>query len=152
MKKKRIWHFFIIIICFISLIFSDFQEQVVGNSMYPLLEDGDWIFIKKPVFDIKKGDIIIFRTKGVKGKIIKKVVGIPGEKVEIKEGQLIISGTVVVDNVKCEDSTYVLKKNEFYVLGEKLETSIDSRSFGPVYRKRIIGKALFRYWPFRKLN
>lgn len=144
---KRIWHFIVAIICLSILFLSDFQDRVVGNSMLPELQDGDWLFVKKPIFKIEKGDIVIVNTKNIKkGKIIKRVIGVPGEEVIIKNGQLSVSGIRYADTEK-EDSVIQLKKNEFFILGDNIDVSIDSRHFGTVNRSQILGKVVFRFYP-----
>lgn len=132
------------------LIFSDFQERVVGNSMQPTLEDGDWLIIEKPVFKIEKGDILIVDTKKLKkGKIIKRVIGTPGEEVIIKHGQLFVSGIRYADTEQ-EDCTIKLKENEYFLLGDNADVSIDSRHFGVIKRGQILGKVIARFYPRQK--
>jgi signal peptidase I len=139
--------------------------KVEGTSMMPALVDQERIFINKFVYrfgigDIQRGDMVVFwfpmdPTKSY----IKRVIGVPGDTVEVD------NGTVIVNNTRLDES-YVLNEyrdrqsmapfkvqpDEYFVMGDHRSSSNDSRSWGPVPRKYIYGKAVFIYWPIEKIG
>lgn len=126
--------------------------RVIGMSMYPTLADGDASLAFNKHFgslrDIVRNNIVIVNT--VNKYIIKRVVGIPGDHIEIKNGLLYI-------NDKVENQTYllhrytkgnvdiILQNDEYYVLGDNRSNSNDSRNIGPVNRKQIKGIVVVRW-------
>lgn len=139
----------ILIVGVLFFIINTFLYQicfVVGDSMKPSLNNGSIIFIKKYNLNIKYRDIIVAKKNGK--TIIKRVVGTPGDKIVIDEYLYI--------NDKKKDEYYILdkgeitypiilKNNEYFVLGDNLEQSKDSRFYeiGIVNKSEIIGKKLF---------
>jgi signal peptidase I len=132
--------------------------RVEGTSMLPMLEDQDRLFVNKLAYrvgEIKRGDVVVFlyphdHTKSY----IKRVIGLPGERVRIEQGQVYVNGKELVEDyvpLRFEDSrsvgTMVLKPGEYWVMGDHRSISSDSRDFGPVERDLIYGKAAFVYWP-----
>ena len=119
---------------------------VVGDSMSPSLEDKNIILIKKFDLDLKYGDIIIAKKNGK--TIIKRIVGIPGDKVEI-DGYLYINGNkkndyLITNNGEIEYPV-ILNSEEYFVLGDNLEQSKDSRTneIGIIRKSEILGKMIF---------
>jgi signal peptidase I len=132
--------------------------RVEGTSMLPMLEDQDRLFVNKLAYrvgDIKRGDVVVFLYPHDHSKsYIKRVIGLPGDKVRIEQGRVYVNGNELVENYvppRFEDSrslgTTVLKPNEYWVMGDHRSISSDSRDFGPVERGLIYGKAAFVYWP-----
>ena len=147
----------------IVIVFLYQPVKVEGTSMLPWLEDQQRIFVNKFLYsygDIERGDVIVFRFPLDPSKsYIKRVVGVPGDRIEIRSGALYING------VKTEER-YVAHEFEdhashppidvpakhFYVLGDHRNTSNDSRIWGTVPREYITGKAVFAYWPLDRFG
>lgn len=112
----------------------------------------------------KRGDIIVFRyPRNPQEYFIKRVIGLPGEKVLMKEGNVYIVNKENPDGIKLEENylagdvkTYsmnegeavILESDNYFVMGDNRNSSKDSRNFGPVNKSFIIGKVLLRGWPF----
>ena len=123
-------------LAFICSFFLVRLSRVDGESMSPTLSDGDWIFVS-PIPYIndapKRGDIIVFKRRSLtRGHIIKRVIGLPGETVEIIEGRVYINGEPIEDDFYLfnEDDNFgpiVISENSYFVLGDNRGYSIDSR-------------------------
>ncbi len=140
---------------------------VKGASMESNFEDGDYIFIDELSYnfaDPVRGDVVIFRYPLDKKEFfIKRVVGLPGETVDIKDNKVTIynkeNPTGVVLEEKYLDkgqetvgtSRIKLDDNEYYVLGDNRLKSSDSRRWGTVHRSLITGRAFVRLWPFSRV-
>jgi len=155
--------FFSIAIAAVVIVFLYQPVKVEGTSMLPWLEDQERIFVNKFVYrfeDIARGDIIVFRFPLDPSKsYIKRVVVLPGDVVEIREGGLLINGQEVPEHYVLPDfrdhassQPVVVPEGEFYVLGDHRNTSNDSRTWGTVARKYITGKAVFAYWPLDRFG
>ncbi len=144
---------------------------VKGASMEPTFYDREYLIIDEigyRLHPVQRGDIIVFRyPKDPQEYFIKRVIGLPGEKVEIKDGQVYIYNQQYKDGVAL-DETYLsstvktfantgtesvtLGPNEYYVLGDNRNESKDSRSFGPVDKSFLIGRVMFRGWPVNRIT
>ena len=146
----------ILIIIFIKkFVFTNIM--VHGPSMLDTLHDKDIMIldiIGPKLNGYKRFDIIVIKTKDT--KIIKRVIGLPGETVEYKDNQLYINGKKVKDkygNGETDDIEKVkLGKDEYYVLGDNRGISADSRVYGPFKKKSIMGKATFTFFPFNRIG
>lgn len=136
------------------LLTQVFQLTVVsGHSMEPAIKANDEIVINKAAYllsEPKRGDIIICNHNDE--LVLKRIIGLPGESVEIKNGRLYINGKVLLKNylnssIQAKTTVYplILKKGEYFVMGDNSEQSSDSRyaDFGNVKRQEIYGKYLF---------
>jgi signal peptidase I len=155
--------FFSVAIAAVVIVFLYQPVKVEGTSMLPWLQDQERIFVNKFVYrfeDIARGDIIVFRFPLDPSKsYIKRVVGLPGDVVEIDEGRLLINGQdvpepYVLSHFRDHASSrpVIVPGGEFYVLGDHRNTSNDSRTWGTVARKYITGKAVFAYWPLDRFG
>ena len=160
-KEIRVWGRDLLIAIGLALVIIVFLYQPVkveGTSMAPLLSDQERIFINKFVYrfePIERGDVVVFwypldHTKS----FIKRVVGLPGETVEIRHGLLYVNGKSVPEPYvppQYEDLSDFgpvrVPKDSFFVLGDHRISSNDSRVFGPVSSRYIYGRAVFAYWP-----
>jgi signal peptidase I len=160
-KEIRVWGRDLLIAIGLALVIIVFLYQPVkveGTSMAPLLSDQERIFINKFVYrfePIERGDVVVFwypldHTKS----FIKRVVGLPGETVEIRHGVLYVNGKTVPEPYvppQYEDLSDFgpvrVPKESFFVLGDHRISSNDSRVFGPVSSRYIYGRAVFAYWP-----
>jgi len=151
--------------------------RVEGDSMLPNLHNGQYLIVNRFAYcpglhldidflDIhwqkvwciwqpRRGDIIVFRAPNQSKKdYIKRVIGLPGETVEIRRGQVLINGRTLNEPYETRRytgsaPTVTLGPDQVYVMGDNRPNSNDSRSFGPLSIDRIVGKALLCYWPPR---
>lgn len=155
--------FFSVAIAAVVIVFLYQPVKVEGTSMLPWLQDQERIFVNKFVYrfeDIAHGDIIVFRFPLDPSKsYIKRVVGLPGDIVEIVDGRLFVNGgeipePYVVPSFRDHGShrPVVVPSGEYYVLGDHRNTSNDSRTWGTVERSHITGKAVFAYWPLDRFG
>lgn len=138
--------------------------QVNGESMYPNFEDGEYVLtnlVGKRLSDPKRGDVIVFKAPMETDKdFIKRVVGLPGDRVMIKEGIVYVNGSkldessYLPESVKTFPGTFMKDSQEVEVpagsllaLGDNRPYSSDSREWGFVPKKDIIGSSFFVYWP-----
>jgi signal peptidase I len=145
----------------ISVLIITFLYQPVrveGTSMLPRLEDHDRLFINKFVYhieSIQRGDIVVFHyPRDPEKSYIKRVVGLPGDRIWIDRGQVWVNGVPQRENYVPErfrDSRsmaeMVIPDDSYFMMGDHRSISSDSREFGPVERDLIYGKAVFVYWP-----
>lgn len=142
----------------VIIIFLYQPVKVEGTSMAPLLSDQERIFINKFVYrfePIERGDVVVFWYPLDRSKsFIKRVVGLPGETVELRAGRLYVNTKELrepyVPANYLDGSSYgpaMVPADSFFVMGDHRDSSNDSRVFGPVERKHIYGKAVFAYWP-----
>ena len=133
--------------------------------MMPTLDDQERIFINKFVYrfhfeNIDRGDTVVFWFPGDPTKsYIKRVIGMPGDRVEVADGKVIINGQALVENYvppefrdQSSMSERAIPPGEYFVLGDHRSSSNDSRAWGMVPRRYIYGKAVFIYWPLDKMG
>jgi signal peptidase I len=126
------------------------------TSMLPGIEEHDWIMVNKASYffgEPHRGDVIVFDTPFDSPRpFIKRIVGLPGDIVEIRAGRVHINGTALNEEYTAAPTNYVLEatripENEYFVLGDNRNNSRDSRYGWTVPRENIRGKAWFTYWP-----
>src|SRR5574344_292024 len=158
----------IIIAVLITVNYVITIQQNVGPSMTPTLQDGDAFILNKLSYKIgkvKRGNIIAFNYADTK-YLVKRVIGLPGEKIEYKDNVLYIddkpykedfladgtvTGDFTMDTIKgVVDSK--IPKDMYLVLGDNRGNSMDSRAIGLISKKDIIGKTSIRIWPFNKIG
>ena len=148
-------------------------HQVRGASMKPNFHDGEYILTDKISYrfgEPKRGDVIIFTSPTDSDvDFIKRIIGLPGEKVKISDGQVTIKNSEHKDGFVLQEPYETLGptaggkeapqnteisigENEYFVLGDNRLESFDSRSWGNLPKKNIIGKAWLRYWPLNKIG
>lgn len=138
---------------------------VKGSSMEPNFSDGDYLIINEIGYRFQKplrGDIVVFRyPKDLSQYYIKRIIGLPNEKVEIKNGKVKIYNSKNPEGVDLRESYLTvsltpgnletnLSDNEYFVLGDNRFASSDSRVWGVLPRQNIIGKVWLRGWPVAK--
>ena len=157
----RVWTRDLLIAIGLALVIIVFLYQPVkveGTSMAPLLSDQERIFINKFVYrfePIVRGDVVVFWYPLDRSKsFIKRVVGLPGESVEIRRGIVYINGEAIpepyVPPQYADVSDYgpvKVPRGSYFVMGDHRISSNDSRVFGPVASQYIYGRAVFAYWP-----
>jgi signal peptidase I len=144
---------------------------VKGASMEPNFHDHEYLIIDELSYRFHqpvRGDIVVFRyPKDPQEYFIKRVIGLPGEKVEIKNGEVYIYNQQYKDGVALDEKylpadvqsfansgvdSVTLGPTEYYVMGDNRNESKDSRSFGPVDISFFIGRVMFRGWPLNKIT
>ncbi len=159
--------FSILIITFAILFFVCEKTMITGDSMYPSLEDGEEIMIDKVTYHFrepKRFEIIVFKFRYLADTYyVKRIIGLPGEKVQIKDGHIYINDVLLSDNHGYEDyivepglaeEPIVLGDDEYFVLGDNRNVSKDSRD-KTVYRVKkedFVGRAFFKVFPISKFG
>ena len=154
-----------VLIAVVVILFLYQPVKVEGTSMMPSLVDQERIFINKFAYrfgisDINRGDTVVFWFPGDPSKsFIKRVIGVPGDKVEVTDGKVSVNQSVldepyVPEAYRDHVSTppRVVPPGEYYVLGDHRSSSNDSRMWGTVPRHYIYGKAAFVYWPLDRMG
>ena len=154
-----------VIIAIIVILFLYQPVKVEGTSMMPALNDQERIFINKFIYQfnvgkVDRGDMVVFWYPNDPTKsYIKRVIGIPGDRVEVERGTVVINAKRLEEDYvprEYRDETSmparVIPRDEYFVLGDHRSSSNDSRSWGLVPRRFIYGKAVFVYWPLDKLG
>src|SRR6266849_6090475 len=152
-----------VLLAVILIVFIYQPVKVEGTSMMPSLTDQERIFINKFTYrfaGIERGDMVVFWFPLDKTKsYIKRVIGLPGDTVDIENGVVIVNGERLSEQYVPDEyrdhNTYptgVVKPNECDVLGEHRSSSNDTRSCGTVERSYIYGKAVLVYWPLDKMR
>jgi signal peptidase I len=156
---------FSVLLAVILIVFIYQPVKVEGTSMMPALTDQERIFINKFTYkwglgDIERGDMVVFfypldTTKSY----IKRVIGVPGDRVEIDAGEVVVNGQRVNEQYVPEEyrdrqsmSQRTVPPEQYFVLGDHRSSSNDSRSWGCVEKRFIYGKAVFVYWPLAKMG
>lgn len=138
--------------------------------MEPNFFDQEYLIINEISYRFsqpKRGDIVVFRyPRDPQEYFIKRVIGLPGEKVQIKDGEVYVTSNGKTESVKINEpylsegvktfslseEPIVLGDNQYYLLGDNRNASKDSRSFGPVDKSFFIGKVMLRGWPFNRVH
>ena len=167
--------FTIVIICLVIVVFvRHYLIQpffVNGKSMEPNFYDGEYLIVDEFSYrffnDPARGDVIVFRYPNNPSQFyIKRVIGLPNEKVAIENDQVIIynnqypEGVIINESVylapeiltKSNGLTYELESDEYFVLGDNRNVSADSRFWGELDEDLIIGRAWIRAWPFDRFS
>lgn len=156
---------FSIVLAVVLIVFIYQPVKVEGTSMMPGLTDQERIFINKYTYKLGTGtiardDLVVFHYPyDPTQSYIKRIIGLPGDIVEIKEGTVFVNGTKLDEPyVPAEYRDHVswakqtVPSDHYFVLGDHRSSSNDSRAWGFVARKEIYGKAVFVYWPPDKIG
>jgi len=129
--------------------------RVDGASMEPTLQSGEFVIVNKLAYwfgDPTIGDVIVFHfPRDPDQEYIKRIIGLPGDQVEIKDGSVFVNGQVLSEDYIAASPVYELvtevPADSLLVLGDNRNNSSDSHNWGPVPLDQVIGKATFIYWP-----
>lgn len=158
-----------LILVWLLLTFVAQNSTVYGTSMSPTLQNGEMIIMNKFIYrftEPARGDVIVFKYNDpAKGEelLIKRVIGLPGDSVEIIDGAVYINGTKFDESKYLQTATeiqgdisypFVVPENSYFVMGDNRANSKDSRysTVGAVPKSQIVGKASFRIWPLDKIG
>jgi len=154
-----------VVIAVVIILFLYQPVKVEGTSMMPALEDQERIFINKFLYrfglgEIERGDTVVFWFPRDPSKsYIKRVIGVPGDLIEVLDGEVRLNGAVVNEPYVAEEFRDRLTvpatrvpADSFYVMGDHRTSSNDSRAWGVVPRRFIYGKAVLVYWPLEKMG
>jgi len=153
----------------LSYIFAFQPHQVKGNSMLPNFFNDEHLLTNKLVFLFRspqRGDVIIFKAPdNPEYDYIKRIIGLPGDTIEVKESHFLVNNRAINEAAYLpagtltkagyylhEGQKLVVPSNAYFVSGDNRGNSSDSRDFGPVPKKSIIGQAWLMYWPVNKLG
>ena len=141
------------------------HSVVIGPSMENTLYEGERLLISDLFYTPERGDVIVFQDPdtNLKGALVKRVIGIPGDRIEIIEisgvicvfrnGELLLEPYVYVDGKYSHDDIYLtVPEGEYFVMGDHRNNSADSRTFGTIKEESILGKVLLRFYPFDKFG
>ncbi len=130
--------------------------KVLSISMEPTLHEGQYLLISKQthkIWPLKRGDVVVFHyPRNPQKNYIKRVIGLPGEKIAFRNGELYVNGEFTPEPwlpkpMRAVSGQWQLSEDEYFVMGDNRSNSSDSRSWGPVSEQHVIGKALLCYWP-----
>ncbi|PGT81733.1 signal peptidase I [Bacillus sp. AFS040349] len=174
--KSKMWEWTKAIVLAVGLamiirIFLFEPYLVEGSSMDPTLHDGDRLFVNKTlkfIGEIDKGDIVIIDGKEENIRYVKRVIGVPGDKVSAQDGKVYVNGTVIKEpyldsNEKEAESIGIdltddfeeieVPNGNYFVMGDNRLNSMDSRNgLGLIEKDRILGKSEFIFFPFDHLS
>jgi signal peptidase I len=145
------------------VIFLYQPVKVEGTSMLPGLEDQERIFVNRFVYrlePISRGDVIVFRyPRDISKSYIKRVIGVAGDRIHIVDGIVYVNGEPLSEDYVPQQYAdwrsvpeMTVPQGSFFMMGDHRNMSSDSRDFGPVAQRFVVGKAVFGYWPFEKLG
>lgn len=139
---------------------------VKGASMEPNFRDNEYLIIDELSYRLhlpQRGDVVVLRNPALGEFLIKRLIGLPDERVMINDGAVSIVNTDHPEGVRLDERAYLglnvltfgnldvtLGNDEYFVMGDNRSASLDSRSFGPIPRRDIIGRAAFRAWPVNR--
>lgn len=144
------------LVIFFMIRFAIENYRIEGYSMEPNFHDGQFLLVNKIQYLLappQRGDVIIFRYPlNPKKNFIKRVIGLPGEKVEIRAGKVFVNGVRLQEEYPFNFADYdygpiTVGADEYFVLGDNRPESSDSHSWGLLPTKDLIGKAWVSYWP-----
>lgn len=166
-QKGSIWEFLrsIIVALLIVVPIRAWVAQpfiVQGSSMLPNFHHGEYLIIDEFSYHLRKperGEVVVFRYPRQPSQFfIKRVIGLPGDNIEIKSGSVWINGNAFEENylpqslATAPDATTILGVDEYFVLGDNREASSDSRAWGGLQGHFIVGKTLLRLWPLNRIG
>lgn len=156
--KEIIPYIIVVLVAILIRTFIVTPVQVDGKSMYPTLDDNEILLLKKYDHSYERFDIVVFEYNN--SKLVKRIIGLPGEYVEYKDNELYINNEKV--DFELDAYTYDFELSElgykqipedyYLVLGDNRTNSIDSRRIGLISKEKILGTTTFSIFPFNKFG
>ena len=162
------WIIVILVAVTVALLLRTFVVQtfwIPSGSMVPTLQENDRVIVNKLSYHlhpVHRGDIVVFTTpKGVSKSfkdLVKRVVALPGETVEARNGHVLVDGKVLKEpylpkgTVTSTFDLTIVPDDSYWVMGDNRANSADSRVFGPIAKKTIVGRAFLRIWPLNRIG
>ena len=156
-----------LVISIVLYLFIMTPHEVIGNSMHPTYQNGEYLMANKLLYKFKepqRGDVIIFKYSDTQD-FIKRVIGLSGDKVMLKDGHIYINDKLVDESSYLSNSIYTnggeflhegetitVPEGQYFVCGDNRPHSSDSRTFGPITKENIKGKAWLVYYPFSQFR
>ena len=156
MLQEALQTLFLALVVFALLRLVVQNYRIEGPSMQPNLQEGQFLIVNRLAYradEIQRGDVVVFEYPAAPQRdLIKRVVGLPGEQLEIVRGQVWIDGQPIEEPYVSEPGSYsqaavTIPRDHVFVLGDNRNNSNDSRRWGPLPTHNIVGKAIFCYWP-----
>lgn len=156
--------FFAIGIFFFVYLLVMRPHKISGESMMPNYPDSEYLLTEKVSYyknDPKRGDVVVFKPPVSEDEYIKRVIGLPGETVLIRDCRIFINGNLLEENYISSDvctrgnaylrdgEEVLVPQGEYIVIGDNRPHSYDSRAWGPITKKEITGRAWVIYWPVK---
>ncbi len=164
-KNKSFWEDMIqtivlAVLVFLALNTLTARVKVFNVSMQPTLKQGYLLIVNKIAYKFgepKRGDIIVFHHKGIENQdYIKRVIGLPGDEIEVSGGVVSVNGTPLTEPYIKEMPRYTLSEKvpegKLFVLGDNRNQSDDSHNWGFVDMEWVVGKAVIIYWPLTEIK
>ncbi len=153
--KSLLPYIIIIIVVILVRTFIATPVRVNGSSMYPTLK-GNEIMLLNKLGHIDRFDIVVLKIDGRDDNLIKRIIGLPGETVEIRDNEIYINDKKIKDKYGYGDTYNIdkvtLKKDEYFILGDNRIISLDSRVFGTIHKNEIKGTTNFVMYPFKSFG
>lgn len=152
--KDYISYILIIIMVIVIRTYVFTPIKVNGDSMEKTLHNGELMILNKYDREYNRFDIVVLKTDN--SYLIKRIIGLPGEKIEYKENKLYINDEIIKDefanDIEVEIIELLIKNDEYFVMGDNRGFSMDSRIIGTIKKDNIVGKTNFVLFPFSKFG
>ena len=156
----------VLVLCAVRSSLADWND-VPSGSMRPTIIEGDRVWVNKLAYDLKvpfttwhiaewsnpeRGDIVVFYSPYDGARLIKRVIGLPGDTVEVRNAQVFVNGTALVEPYVANPPNYAfgpvqVEPGRYFVMGDNRSNSSDSHVWGTIPRETIVGRAWIIYWP-----
>jgi len=143
------------VLIYAAVNFATGRFKVEGSSMEPSVHPNQYVLVDKITYRLsapQRGDVVVFNYPLATDRdFIKRIIGLPGETVAVSNGEVTVNGQPLTEPYiaapPVSGGTWHLGPNQYFVMGDNRNNSSDSRSWGPLERKYLIGKAVLTYWP-----
>lgn len=154
----------LIVVVYALVNLATIRFFIDGPSMQPSFEPGQFVLVSRVHYlfgEPQRGEVVVFNAPGSRPDdppLIKRLIGLPGETLELRDGQVYIDDVLLDEpylretctQARCSDRVVELGEDEYFLMGDNRNNSRDSRAFGAVSRERIVGEAVLRYLPLEQ--
>ena len=165
-KENKLLYFFLecieIYLLYIFIIQFFCNTKVVSGSMEPTIMTNDYLFGNKVIFHLRephRGDIVIFKSPlGGTEPFVKRLIGLPGDKLKMNNGIIYVNGKTLIFpgiNINRDDDSFdtkMIPSGNYFMMGDNRGDSLDSRAWGYITKKTMIGTAVFVYRPLSRMQ